>query len=129
MDKEVIVKKQSLETVLPHDDDTPGIGHNGGPEFIREKISQILHNEEQKKAISANIRQLKADMKEKAGINTAALNQILREMKMEEGVRRNFVEDTKQLRSLVDDHLDMFDNQEQGSSDDLAKAAAAASGE
>ena len=108
MSKVATVKKAKLETVEEEKDNKPGLGHNAGPEFIRDKVNEIAELESQKMAILKRIRNTKADLKEKAGINLTALGQVLREGRMQKDVRKNFVADVSQIREVCADQLDIF---------------------
>ena len=102
------VKKQPLKAIeAPEAEKQPGIGHNGSPEFIFTTVKEIEELINRQKELQAIIKDKKSLLKEN-GVNITALNQVLKERRMDTDVRRNYLTDCHNLRKITYTQADLF---------------------
>lgn len=91
----------------------PSIGHNSGDgkKTVKASVAKIEELSKRQREIGKSIREEKAFLKSQ-GVNTTALNQVLRERKMEPDVRKNFYEDCHIVRDALEMQPSLFDRKQ-----------------
>lgn len=72
-----------------------------------ERIENLM---EQQRALGADIREIKAELKGQ-GVPTTALNHVIRLRKMEDDIRKNFEEDVTIIKDACNMQLSLFEQE------------------
>lgn len=110
--KETKAKASSKKLTAPPaakvEEKEAGIGHNGPSSgTIKKTVDELEKLDLQIADLNKIKREKKAYLKGQ-GVSITALNQIMRERKMESDVRANFYEDCHIIRDALEMQLDMF---------------------
>jgi uncharacterized protein (UPF0335 family) len=102
-----LVKEQSLKgKATAPQNGLSKLGHNSST--VKALVTEYETLEQRKKEIGKAQREIKAKLKEQ-NIPTMPLNQILRERKMEDDVRFNFLQDCHIIRDTLGMQATLFD--------------------